>query len=52
MSSVTRRIKINMRELETGRRGKPRKGEARKSKRIDRRVARADARLKAREERT
>lgn len=46
MSSVTRRIKRNMHELETGRRNTKR--QARKSKRIDQRVERAEARLKER----
>jgi hypothetical protein len=44
MSSVTRRIKRNIHELETGRRNTRRM--SRYSKRIDQRIARAEARLK------
>jgi len=46
MASVTRRIKRNMHELETGRRGR---WSARKSMlRVNQRIARAEARLKER----
>jgi hypothetical protein len=44
MSSVTRRIKRNIHELETGRRNTKR--QASYSKRIDQRITRAEARLK------
>lgn len=45
MGSVTRRIKRNMHELETGRRCAK---TPRESKRINQRIARAEARLKER----
>lgn len=51
MGSVSRRLKRDMAEVMEGTRANVKKGYAIQSDRIDRRVARAEARLKARRNR-